>query len=67
MKKYKNFKFKFLMCMGLVMLYFTVVYIVPNEMNNPLDSSTVISFSIAYIPWACWYFNDSLKSNSETN
>lgn len=63
-RQYNNFMHKFLMYMGIVMLYLTVVYIVPNELNNHFDTGTIIAFSIAYIPWACWYFNDTFKSNS---
>lgn len=66
-KSYNNFIGKLLMYMGIVMLYLTVVYIVPTELNNPFDSSTIIAFCIAYIPWACWYFNDTFKNNSQTN
>lgn len=61
---YYNSMHKFLMLMGIIMLYVTVTYIVPNELNIPFDSDTVIAFSIAYIPWACCYFNDTFKSNS---
>lgn len=63
-RQYNNFMHKFLMYMGIVMLYLTVVYIVPNELNNPFDAGTIIAFSIVYIPWACWYFKDTFKSNS---
>lgn len=66
-KRYNNFVHKLLMYMGIVMLYITIVYIVPIELNNPFDTGTIIAFSIAYIPWACWYFNDTLKNNSQTN
>ena len=37
-KQYNNFMHKFLMYMGLVMLYLTVVYIVPIELNSPFDN-----------------------------
>lgn len=63
-KRHNNFMHKFLMYMGIVMLYITAVYIVPNELNNPFNSSTIIGFSIAYILWACWFFNDTFKNNS---
>ena len=63
-KRYNNFMHKFLMYMGLVMLYFAVVYIVPIELNSSFDTNTIIVISIAYIPWACWYFNNTFKSNS---
>ena len=66
-RQYNNFMHKFLMHMGIVMLYITVVYIVPNELNNPFDTSTIITFSIAYIPFACWYFNNTFKNNSQTD
>lgn len=66
-KRYNNFVHKLLMYMGIVMLYITIVYIVPIELNNPFDTGTIIAFSIAYIPWACWYFNDTFKNNSQTN
>lgn len=66
-KWYNNFVHKLLMYMGIVMLYITIVYIVPIELNNPFDTGTIIAFSIAYIPWACWYFNDTFKNNSQTN
>ena len=55
---------KFLMYMGLVMLYLTVVYIVPIELNSPFETNAIIAISIAYIPWACWYFNNTFKNNS---
>lgn len=58
-KQYNNFMHKFLMYMGLVMLYLTVVYIVPIELNSPFDTSKIIGISIVYIPWACWYFNNT--------
>ncbi len=63
-RRYNNFMHRFLMYMGIVMLYITVVYIVPNELNNPFDTRTIIGFSIAYIPWACWYFHNTFKNNS---
>ena len=63
-KRYKNFMYKLLMYMGLVMLYLTVVYIVPIELNSPFDTNTIIAISIAYILWACWYFNNTFNSNS---
>lgn len=66
-KRYNNFVHKLLMYMGIVMLYITIVYIVPIELNNPFGTGTIIAFSIAYIPWACWYFNDTFKNNSQTN
>lgn len=66
-KKYNDFMQKFLMCMGIVMLYITIVYIVPTELNNPLDTGTIITFSIAYIPCASWYFNNTFKNNSQTD
>lgn len=58
---------KFLMYMGLVMLYLTVVYIVPVELNSPLGANAIIVISAAYIPWACWYFNNTFNNNSKTN
>lgn len=42
-RQYNNFMYKFLMYMGIVMLYLTVVYIVPNELNNPFDTGTIIA------------------------
>ena len=56
-KKHNIFMQKFLMVVGLVMLYFTIVYIVPNALNHPFDIGTIIAFSIAYIPFSCWYYN----------
>lgn len=49
-KKYNNFMQKFLMCMGIVMLYITI-----------------LAFSIAYVPFAWWYFNNTFKNNSQTD
>ena len=66
-KKYNNFMHKFLMSMGLVMLYITIVYIVPNDLNYPFSTGTIIAFSIAYIPFAWWYFNNTFKNNSQTD
>lgn len=66
-KRYYNFMHKFLMYMGIVMLYITIIYIVPLELNNAFNTSTIIGISIAYIPWACWYFNNTFNSNSKTN
>ena len=66
-KQYNNFMHKFLMYMGLVMLYLTVVYIVPIELNSPFDTSKIIGISIVYIPWACWYFNNTFNNNSKTD
>jgi len=66
-KRYKNFMYKLLMYMGLVMLYLTVVYIVPIELNSPFGTNAIIAISIAYIPWACWYFNNTFNNNSKTN
>ena len=65
--RYNSFMHKFLMYMGIVMLYITVVYIVSMELNNPWDTGTIIDFSITYIPWACWYFNNTFKNNSKTD
>ena len=61
-KRYNNFIYKFLMYMGIVMLYVTIVYIVPFELEKPFNSSTIIAISIAYIPWACWYFNNTISN-----
>lgn len=58
-KRYYNFSKKFLMAMGLIMLFMTIVYIVPKDLNISLNLGTIVSFSIVYIPWACWYFHDS--------
>ena len=66
-KCYNNFMHKFLMYMGIVMLYITMVYIVPIELNSPFDTSTIICISIVYIPWACWYFNNTFNNNLKTN
>lgn len=55
---------KFLMLLEIVMLYVTIIYLVPTELNKPVDSGTIIAFSIAYVPWACWYFNNTFKDNS---
>lgn len=66
-RRYNNFMHKVLMHMGIVMLYITIVYIVPNDLNHPLDTSTIIAFSIAYIPFSCWYFNNTFKNNSQTD
>lgn len=66
-KKYNNFMHKFLMYMGIVMLYITIVYIVPNDLDRPFDTNTIIAFSIAYIPFAWWYFNNTFKNNSQTD
>lgn len=56
-----NFMHKFLMYMGIIMLYIAIVYIVPNELNVSLDSVTVIAFSAIYITVAGWYLNDTFK------
>ena len=48
-KQYINFTHKFLMCMGLVMLYITIVYIVPTELNNPFGTNTIINIKLAII------------------
>lgn len=66
-KQHNNFIQKFLMFMGLIMLYITAVYIVPIELNSPLDIDMIIAISIAYIPWAYWYFNNTFNNNSKTN
>ena len=63
-KRYNNFMHKFLMYMGLVMLYLTVVYIVPIELNSPFGTNVIIAITSAYIPWACWYFNNTFRNNS---
>lgn len=59
-KQYNNFMHKFLMYMGLVMLYLTVVYIVPIELNSPFDTSKIIGISIVYIPWN-WYRHKNIN------
>lgn len=61
-KRYNNFMHKFLMYMGIIMLYVTIVYIVPVELEKPFNSSTIIAISIAYIPWACWYFYNTISN-----
>lgn len=66
-KRYNNFMHKFLMYMGIVMLYITMVYIVPIELNSPFGTNAIIAISIAYIPWACWYFNNTFNNNPKTN
>lgn len=62
-KRYYNFMHKFLMYMGITMLYITIVYIMPIELNISFDTSIIIGISIAYIPWACWYFNNTFKTS----
>lgn len=61
MKQEKNIFFRFLLLMGITMLYLTVVYIVPKELDIYFSEGKIIAFSTAYIPLACWYFNDTLK------
>lgn len=56
-KRYNDFMHKLLMYMGIVMLYITIVHIVPVELNYSLGTGTIIAFSIVYIPLACWCFN----------
>ena len=57
-KEKSNFTFKFLMCMGLIMLYLTIVYILPFSLDINVSKNKIIIISAAYIPFACWYFNN---------
>lgn len=66
-KQYINFTHKFLMCMGLVMLYITMVYIVPTELNNPFGTNTIITIKLSYVPLACLYYYNTFYNNLETN
>ena len=70
MKREKNhclFSYKFLMLMGIVMLYLTVIHIVPSELDIYISIGKKICFSIVYILWAYWYFNNTFKNNSKTD
>lgn len=62
-----SFMEKFMMYMGLVMLYVTIVHIVPVGLNKPLNRSIIIAISTTYIPFACWYFYHTFKNNSQTD
>ena len=67
MKREKNNFCKFLMLMGITMLYLAVVHIVPSELDMYLSTDKIIAFSTIYIPWACWYYNNTFKNNSKTD
>jgi len=49
------------MCMALVMLYLTVVLILPTDFNAPFNEGEIIFLSSIYIPLACCFFNIIFK------
>lgn len=52
---------KILLLMGLVMLYATVTVILPFELQYIMNKETVIAFTFAYLPWACWFYNNTFS------